>query len=56
MSLLLLDTTFLVDSERGDIDLDEVIGDDDDVAIAAVSGPPESSSSRVNRSLGSRYW
>ena len=36
MSLLLLDTTFLVDAERG-ADLDALIGDDDDVAIAAVS-------------------
>ncbi len=36
MSLLLLDTTFLVDAERG-ADLDALIGDDDDVAIAAIS-------------------
>ena len=37
MSLLLLDTTFLVDAERGAADLDQVIGDEDDVAIAAVT-------------------
>lgn len=37
MSRLLLDTTFLVDTERGDVELDELIGDDDDVAIAAVT-------------------
>lgn len=37
MSLLLLDTTFLIDAERGAGDLDGVIGDDDDVAIAAVT-------------------
>jgi len=35
MSLLLLDTTFLIDAERGGIDLDDAI--DDDVAIAAVT-------------------
>lgn len=37
MSLLLLDTTFLIDAERGRLDLDEVIADDDDVAIAAAT-------------------
>lgn len=37
MSLLLLDTTFLIDAERGDGELDQVIHDDDDVAIAAVT-------------------
>ena len=37
MSLLLLDTTFLIDAERGDIELDDAIDDDDDVAIAAVT-------------------
>ena len=37
MSLLLLDTTFLIDAERGDVALDDVIDDDDDVAIAAVT-------------------
>jgi tRNA(fMet)-specific endonuclease VapC len=37
MSLLLLDTTFLVDAERGDVDLDDAISDDDDVAIAAIT-------------------
>ena len=37
MTLLLLDTTFLIDAERDAADLDEVIGDDDDVAIAAIT-------------------
>lgn len=37
MSLLLLDTTFLVDAERGAGALEQLIGDDDDVAIAAIS-------------------
>ncbi|HEX9642581.1 MAG TPA: PIN domain-containing protein [Acidimicrobiia bacterium] len=37
MSLLLLDTTFLIDAERGGADLDDVIDDDDDIAIAAVT-------------------
>lgn len=37
MTLLLLDTTFLIDAERGAAELDEVIGDDDDVAIAAIT-------------------
>jgi tRNA(fMet)-specific endonuclease VapC len=34
---LLLDTTFLIDAERGGNEIDEVIEDDDDVAIAAIS-------------------
>lgn len=37
MSRLLLDTTFLIDVERGGMDIDEAIADDDDVAIAAVT-------------------
>lgn len=37
MSLLLLDTTFLVDTDRGAQDLDEAIDDEDDIAIAAVT-------------------
>ena len=37
MSLLLLDTTFLIDVERGDAELDALIADDDDVAMAAVT-------------------
>ena len=37
MSILLLDTTFLVDVKRQRIDLDAVLGDEVDVAIAAVS-------------------
>lgn len=36
MTLLLLDTTFLIDAEREDQALDDAI-DDDDVAIAAIS-------------------
>jgi Predicted nucleic acid-binding protein, contains PIN domain len=34
---LLFDTTFLIDAERTGDDLDEVIHDDDDIAIAAVT-------------------
>ncbi len=37
MTLLLLDTTFLIDAERDTADLDDLIGDDDDVAIAAIT-------------------
>ena len=37
MTLLLLDTTFLIDAERSDERLDALIADDDDVAIAAVT-------------------
>lgn len=37
MSVLLLDTTFLIDAERLRDDLDEVLDDEDDVAIAAIS-------------------
>jgi tRNA(fMet)-specific endonuclease VapC len=37
MSRLLLDTTFLIDADRTGGDLDAVIHDDDDVAIAAVT-------------------
>ncbi|MDP9334325.1 MAG: PIN domain-containing protein [Actinomycetota bacterium] len=37
MSRVLFDTTFLVDAERAGDDLDDVIDDDDDVAIAAVT-------------------
>jgi tRNA(fMet)-specific endonuclease VapC len=37
VSLLLLDTTFLIDAERGADDLDELIADEDDVAIAAIT-------------------
>ena len=37
MSLMLLDTTFLIDAERGEVALDDAIDDDDDVAIAAVT-------------------
>ncbi|CAN5642044.1 hypothetical protein BH24ACT15_BH24ACT15_23090 [soil metagenome] len=34
---MLLDTTFLIDAERSQVELDEAINDDDDVAIAAVT-------------------
>jgi len=37
VSLLLLDTTFLIDAERSDQELDDLISDADDVAIAAVT-------------------
>lgn len=37
LSRLLLDTTFLVDAERAGNDLDRMIRDEDDVAIAAIS-------------------
>lgn len=37
MSRLLFDTTFLIDTERGGEDLDGVVDDDDDVAVAAIT-------------------
>ena len=37
MTALLLDTTFLIDIERDDHELDTRIGDEDDVAMAAVT-------------------
>ncbi len=37
MTRLLLDTTFLIDVERGDAVLDEFIEDADDVAVAAIT-------------------
>jgi tRNA(fMet)-specific endonuclease VapC len=37
VSLLLVDTTFLIDAERDAAVLDELIDDDDDVAVAAVT-------------------
>lgn len=37
MTRILLDTTFLIDAERDAASLDEVIGDDDDAAIAAIT-------------------
>jgi len=37
VSLLLLDTTFLIDAERNAAVLDELIDDEDDVAVAAVT-------------------
>jgi tRNA(fMet)-specific endonuclease VapC len=37
VSVLLLDTTFLVDAEREHADLDGVLDDEDDVAVAAIT-------------------
>jgi tRNA(fMet)-specific endonuclease VapC len=37
MTRLLLDTTFLVDADRSGVQLEDVIGDEDEVAIAAVT-------------------
>jgi tRNA(fMet)-specific endonuclease VapC len=37
VTALLLDTTFLIDVERGDADLDALVGDDDDLAMAAIT-------------------
>ena len=37
MSRLLLDTAFLIDAERSDSYLDDLIDDDDDVAVAAIT-------------------
>lgn len=37
MSRLLLDSTFLIDAERGAEDLDAAIDDDDDIAVAAIT-------------------
>jgi tRNA(fMet)-specific endonuclease VapC len=34
---LLLDTTFVVDAERAGDDLDDLIADEDDVAVAAIT-------------------
>ena len=37
MTNLLLDTTFLVDAERAGDELNDVIADEDDVAVAAIT-------------------
>lgn len=37
MTRLLFDTTFLVDGERTGVELDDVIDDQDDVAVAAIT-------------------
>jgi tRNA(fMet)-specific endonuclease VapC len=37
VSRLIFDTTFLIDAERGGGRLDELVHDDDDVAVAAVT-------------------
>jgi tRNA(fMet)-specific endonuclease VapC len=34
---LLLDTTFLIDADRSDISLNDAIGDNDDIAVAAIT-------------------
>lgn len=34
---MLLDTTFLIDAERSDASLNDVIDDDDDIAVAAIT-------------------
>lgn len=37
LTRLLFDTTFLIDAERSTTDLDDDVGDDDEVAIAAIT-------------------
>jgi tRNA(fMet)-specific endonuclease VapC len=37
LSRLLLDTTFFIDIERSEEDLDEAIDDDDDIALATIT-------------------
>jgi tRNA(fMet)-specific endonuclease VapC len=37
VSLVLLDTTFLIDAERDSGDLDSFLADEDDVAVAAIT-------------------
>ena len=37
LTRLLFDTTFLIDTERSATDLDDAVGDDDEVAIAAIT-------------------
>ncbi len=37
LTRLLFDTTYLVDAERSATDLDDVVSDDDEVAIAAIT-------------------
>lgn len=37
LTRLLFDTTFLIDAERSETDLDDAVGDDDEVAIAAIT-------------------
>lgn len=37
MSIVLLDTTFLIDAEREQADLDAILDDEDDVAVAAIT-------------------
>ncbi|HEU4320824.1 MAG TPA: hypothetical protein VFS66_12150 [Acidimicrobiia bacterium] len=37
MSLVLVDTTFLTDTERDSGDLDAALDDEDDVAVAAIT-------------------
>jgi tRNA(fMet)-specific endonuclease VapC len=37
VSVVLLDTTFLIDAERAQAELDAVLDDNDDVAVAAIT-------------------
>jgi tRNA(fMet)-specific endonuclease VapC len=37
VSVVLLDTTFLIDAERAQAELDAVLDDEDDVAVAAIT-------------------
>lgn len=37
LTRLLFDTTFLIDAERSATELDDAVGDDDEVAIAAIT-------------------
>ncbi len=37
LTRLFFDTTFLIDAERSAVDLDDAVGDDDEVAIAAIT-------------------
>jgi len=52
MSALLLDTTFLIDCERGRADLESMIDDDDTAAIAAVTAAAQSEADLE----GNRSW
>jgi hypothetical protein len=69
MTRLLFDTTFLIDAERNSDELEAVLNDDDDVAVAAVTiaelrvgySPAEDDKVRARRtsttsSQPCRYW
>lgn len=55
MSRLLFDTTFLVDAERGEVALDDVVGDDDDVALAAITVAELSAGVRLSTGRAQRH-